>query len=393
MDTFAIHDARIVSGNRVIEHGWVDIVNGKIRAVGEGDLPPDLSSTYHVCAESLWLVPGFIDMHVHGGGGAEVMDGTPNAIRRIATYHASHGTTGWLPTTLTAEMSEILRALHAISQVMNSPPNELSGAEVLGAHMEGPFLSPDKSGAQDAFRMIPPSYELIEQLLTEVPNVIKKVTLAPEVQNGLESIRLLRKSGVIVSLGHSNATAEIAKQAVLLGASHATHLFNAMSGMHHRDIGLAGVCLLSNNVVCELICDGLHVSWEAVDLVLRVKSPNNVALITDSIGATGCEPGTYRLGNIPIYVSEDKSVLLSDMSTLAGSTLTMDKAVRNLVDKCNVSLLDAVHMASTVPARELGLSKQKGIIDAGFDADLVLLDSDLSVKRTWVRGREAFCAH
>jgi N-acetylglucosamine-6-phosphate deacetylase len=392
-DEMVIRGARVVAGNKVSDPGWVHIKSGRIAAVGQGLPPADLEAgaTDVIDAKGQWLVPGFIDMHVHGGGGAEVMDGTAGAIRSIARFHAQHGTTGWLPTTLTAPIEAIRRSLAAVEAACEAEVQTPTGAAVLGVHLEGPFIAPERPGAQDPAHIQDPQPSLITQLLEAVPGIVRKITMAPERPGALEAVRRLRDQGVIVSIGHTDATAAQARTAIEAGATHATHLFNAMRGLHHRDIGTAGACLLADEVVCELICDGLHVDFEMVQLVLRLKRPDRIVLITDAIGPTGCEPGRYRLGTVDIQVDGHKSVLTSDGRTLAGSVLTMEQAVANVVERAGASVCDAVAMASTVPARELGLGHRKGTIAPGYDADLVLLDEAWTVTRTWVAGRDVYC--
>lgn len=388
-----IHSARVVTPTEIWDPGWVQWQGGRIVQARPGSPSADVraGAVTVIDAERQWLVPGFIDMHVHGGGGAEVMDGTPEAIRTVARFHASHGTTAWLPTTLTGPLASIERSLSAVAEAQAAEAKERSGALILGVHLEGPFISPKHPGAQDPMYIMDPESATVERLLQAVPGLVRKITMAPERPGALDVIRALRRRGILVSIGHTDASAEETRAAIAAGATHATHLFNAMAGIHHRRPGTAGTCLVSDEVVCELICDGLHVDFDVVQLVLRVKGYDRVALITDAIGPTGCAPGRYRLGTLDILVDEQRSVLASDHGTLAGSVLTMERAVANVIRKAKASVCDAVAMASTIPARELGLAETKGRIAPGYDADLVLLDEAWTVTRTWIGGREIYC--
>ncbi|GMA51609.1 N-acetylglucosamine-6-phosphate deacetylase [Alicyclobacillus contaminans] len=385
-----LKNARLVTGAATCQAGWIRLERGMITEVGDGKPPEDMERAVEtVDVDGEWVVPGFIDLHVHGADGAEVMDGTPAALRRIGRFHARHGTTGWLPTTLTAPVASILQSLQAARRVQQSPSPD-DGARILGVHLEGPFISPRKVGAQNPAHVLAPSVEVMRAFEHVSPGLVKKVTLAPEQPGALALVHWLRERGIIPSIGHTEGTFAEIVRAMEAGATQATHLFNAMTGLHHREGGAAGACLLADDVTCELIADTLHVHPDVMRLVVRVKGPDRIALITDAIAATGRPDGRYRLGELEIVVTEGKS-LLKDGHTLAGSTLTMDAAVRNMVSRVGVSLEDAVIMASTTPARELGLGDRKGAIAVGYDADLVVLDENLTVARTFVQGREVYC--
>lgn len=387
-----IQNARLITNAQTIDNGWIHVENGKVAALGANQPPRDLAQAHAmntVDVKGQWVVPGFIDIHVHGADGVEVMDGTPEAIRKIGRFHAMHGTTGWLPTTLTASIPALEQSLRA-SKVVQEDSSAPAGAAVLGVHLEGPFISPDKIGAQNPDFVAPPTIETMERLANVAPGLVKKITIAPERRGAIEVIAWLAEHGIIPSIGHTDATFTETMLGIQAGARHATHLFNAMRGLHHRDGGVVGASLLSDEVLCELIVDGHHVDLEVVKLVLRLKGAEKIALITDAISATGKPDGCYQLGGLDITVKDGKSVL-SDGHTLAGSTLTMDGAVRNMVNRVGVSLQDAVQMASTTPARELGFSAHKGDIGVGYDADFVVLDESLQVSRTFVGGTEVFC--
>jgi N-acetylglucosamine-6-phosphate deacetylase len=387
-----IRNAKLLTKTHVMDIGWLHVENGKIVGLGSGEPPVSLSksmSAHLIDAQGQWAVPGFIDIHVHGADGFAVMDGATGSIAAIGRFHAGHGTTGWLPTTLTAPVSELEKSIQAVEAV-RADENSHHGAEILGLHLEGPFISPEKIGAQNPDFVHAPSLDVMQRLTNLAPGLIKKVTIAPEREGALDMIRWLTQVGVISSIGHTDGTFAQTMRGIEAGATHATHLFNAMRGIHHREGGVVGACLLSGQVVCELIADGHHVDVEVMKLIVQTKGKHHIALITDAIAATGKPAGNYQLGGLDIIVQDGKSVL-ADGHTLAGSTLTMDVAVSNMVRKVGVSLSDAIEMASTVPARELGLESSKGAIAIGYDADLVLLDESLTVTRTIVNGREVFC--
>lgn len=387
-----IRNARLLTNTHVIDAGWLHVEGGKIVGLGSGEPPVSLAKSIlqdTIDAKGCFVVPGFIDIHVHGADGFAVMGGTTKAISAIGRFHASHGTTGWLPTTLTGPVSELVKSIEAVEKVRVEDSSQ-SGAGILGLHLEGPFISPNKIGAQNPDFVHAPSVDVMQSLTNLAPGLIRKVTLAPERDGALDLIRWLTREGIISSIGHTDGTFEETMRGIDAGATHATHLFNAMRGLHHREAGVAGACLLSNQVVCELIADGHHVDVEVMKLIVKTKGKENVALITDAIAATGKPDGKYKLGGLDIIVQDGKSIL-AEGHNLAGSTLTMDRAVSNMVKKVGVTLSDAIEMASTVPARELGLESSKGTIAIGYDADLVLLDESMSVTRTLVNGREVFC--
>ncbi|GEO25180.1 N-acetylglucosamine-6-phosphate deacetylase [Alicyclobacillus acidoterrestris] len=386
--SFVIENARIILEQSVTEGGWVRVEEGRILDMGDACTrpTPGKNGEVHIDAQGQWLLPGFIDVHVHGGSGAEVMDGTVKALECIGRFHATRGTTGWLPTTLTAPMGQLEQALAAVKAAQD----KTAGAQILGVHLEGPFISPKRCGAQNPDFVIPPSIEALKRLTAVTGSgLLKKVTIAPECAGALDTIRWLAEQGVISSIGHTDATSAETLAGVAAGATHATHLFNAMRGLHHREGGTVGAALLSEDVVCELIADGHHVDVDVMKLVYRLKGREQLVLITDAMAAAGMPDGAYKLGLLDVVVEKGVATLKDD-GHLAGSTLTMDAAVRNMVRQVGVHLCDAAYMASTVPARELGLIHRKGSIAVGKDADLVLLDEGLHVVSTWVAGKQVF---
>ncbi|MDP9727191.1 MULTISPECIES: N-acetylglucosamine-6-phosphate deacetylase [Alicyclobacillus] len=390
-DSLLLINARIVGEDKILDPGWMHVTEGVIGELGHGAPPNELFSglAYHqVDARGQWVVPGFIDMHVHGANGADVMDGTSSAIEKIGQFHIQHGTTGWLPTTLTAPIEALEKSIQA-SGIAQQTAWRSGSAQVLGVHLEGPFLSPSKMGAQNPVFVQPPNISIMKRLLETVPGLVRKVTLAPEQPGALQLIQFLREEKVIVSIGHTVASYEETIKAFEAGATHATHVFNAMNSIHHREPGAVGACLLSQNVICELIADGHHVHPEVLKLVMRLKGKDGVILITDAIGATGKPDGVYQLGGMNIVVKQGISTL-QDSQSLAGSTLTMDEAIRNMMIQVGVTLFEAIQMASLTPARELGLDHRKGVLAVGHDADFVLLDESLLASETYILGRRLY---
>ncbi len=322
--------------------------------------------------DAAWIVPGYIDGHVHGGGGAQFNTADPDEVATAVAFHARHGTTALLATTVAAPASELEAALGAIGR-----------AGILGAHLEGPFISRERPGAMDPDTFIAPDRHLLERLLSA--GGVRMVTLAPELPGALELVRMLARAGVVASLGHSDATYAEARAAVQAGARSVTHLFNAMRPLHHREPGILGAGLDLTALGCELICDGVHVAPAALRVAARAKGPGGVRLVTDAMEAAGLSDGSYRLGGASVRVSGGRAVI-AGTDTIAGSTLTMDAAVRGAVRLMGVPVEEAVAMASAAPARLLGVADRKGAIAPGMDADLVLLDEDLCVRGTLIGG-------
>jgi N-acetylglucosamine-6-phosphate deacetylase len=328
-----------------------------------------------------WLVPGYIDPHVHGGGGAQCNTSDAEEIATVARFHAGHGTTGLVATTVAAPMEELESALDAIARC--------DAPTVIGAHLEGPFLSPKRPGAMDPELFIKPDVEQLRRLLEAGAGRVRVMTIAPELPGSLELVELLAREGIVASIGHTNATDPEVRAAAAAGARAATHVFNAMAPLHHREPGVVGAVLDLAGVSCELICDGVHVDPVAMRLLLRAKAVAGTRLVTDAMSAAGMPDGEYRLGGRPVSVVDGRAVLTGGGS-IAGSTLTMERAVQNAVGLIGVSVEEAILMASTNSARLLGLEGRKGEISAGSDADLVVLDESLAVEATMVAGEWMF---
>ena len=328
-----------------------------------------------------YIVPGFIDVHVHGGGGFDTMDGT-DGIRGMAAFHVKHGTTSLLATTITNPWNNVITALENAKSVMLEPS---SGAQILGVHLEGPFVSPKRLGAQPNF-VVEPKPELVREVLEY--DVIRVVTIAPEQPHALEACEMFARAGVRVSIGHSVATTEqvqtvLEKIQNANGFSSGTHLFNAMGGLEGRNPGIVGAILANTQTWAELILDGHHVHFSSFKTAFNAK-PERLMLITDAMRAAGMPDGAYDLGGQLAHVSGGTAKL--ENGSLAGSLLTMDQAVRNAVT-AGLSLETAINLASSHPAQYLGLEK-KGRLEPGCDADIVVLDDRLEVQAVFVEGRQ-----
>ena len=327
------------------------------------------------------IVPGFIDIHVHGGDGADFMDASEEGTKKILAFHARHGTTAMAATTLSASARDLHAAVETIAAVTADPPR---GAEICAVHLEGPYINRHHAGAQDVTSIRPADVQELQALMSTAPRLKWILTLAPELEGARAIIEHFR-GRVLFSIGHTSADYADAVAALEWGAAHFTHLFNAMTGMHHREPGVVGAALSSISATAELIADGLHVH----PAVLRIAAnlmPARIALVTDAIRACGLPPGKYKLYDYEITVA-DGAVRLAN-GTLAGSVLTMAGAVQNMVELAGLPIERVVPLATEVPARIAGIADRKGRIEIGYDADLVVLSHKFEVERVIVRGEE-----
>ncbi|KPJ50580.1 MAG: hypothetical protein AMJ38_01610 [Dehalococcoidia bacterium DG_22] len=379
----ALVNARVLTPDEEIPHATVILEGGCIAAVGQG-LPPPAGAQI-MDLEGLTLAPGFIDVHVHGGGGFSLMTEDREEIRSYACWVVSKGVTACLITLAAARRAQMERWLAVAASVGEGVP---AGAWPLGVHLEGPFINPARKGAIPAEGLRPPDVSEFLAHVRTAQGRLKLIALAPELAGARELIAAARDHDVVVSIGHSDATYEQALEAISLGVAHATHCFNAMRPFHHRDPGCLGAIFASPQVAAELIADGVHVHPGAMALLLRAKGPQRTILVTDGVAPAGLGPGTYSLFGRQVEVKGGVATLAD--GTLAGSVSTMDRMVRNLVRLDLASLQEALRMASLNPAAALGLEGGKGRIAPGFDADLVALDEGLEVAMTFVGGELAF---
>jgi N-acetylglucosamine-6-phosphate deacetylase len=331
------------------------------------------------------IVPGLIDVHVHGIAGADVMDGSAESIARMARAFAPHCGTGFLASTVTGGLAQTRTAIESALSIMRSP---VDGAAVLGIHLEGPFLNRRFKGMQHEDYLLAPDVAVASDLLDAARGAVRRISLAPELPGAEALIDLAMRRGIGVSIAHTGATYDQAIDAMRRGARHVTHCFNAMTGIHHREPGVAGAALTEDDLWVELIADGIHIHPAVMRLLITTKGPERVMLVTDSMSAADMPDGVYEFGGHEVRVI-DGVARMAD-GTLASSTLTMDAAVRNVISMCGVSLVDAVVMASTTPAEAIGLGDRKGRLAPGYDADVALLDADLNPIGTWVGGRRVF---
>ena len=384
-------DHSIFSGMQILlNHQWVKnqaviVDKEKIKAI----IPIEMVA-HHLPAkryefpENHLLIPGLIDCHIHGVANKDVMDGTEEAFIKISRALAIEGVTGFLATTMTADHDRIEKVLKLIPQAIKNQ----EGAAMLGVHLEGPFISKAKMGAQHGVYAEQPDFQLIEQWQEMTEGAIKIVTLAPELSEALPFIQRICHRGIKVSIGHTNATYKETCVAIKAGCTQATHLFNAMRGIHQREPGAVSALLLSDDITAELIADGIHLHPAVIELAYRLKGKEKIMLVTDAMRAKCLGDGQYDLCGQEVSVHGGKATLPD--GTLAGSTLHMPQAIKNMMQFSQCSLIDAINMASLNPARVLQLENNKGSIAVGKDADLVVFNPDLEVMLTMRCGREIF---
>lgn len=371
---------QVVTPARILAPGWLLLDGDRIVEVGEGPLP----RTPDVDLGTATLSPGFVDLHVHGGGGASFDSGTTDAAQVVAAAHLAHGTTSMAASLVTDTPERMASAVRELALLVGD-------GHLAGVHLEGPWLSPRRSGAHQPGSLAHPDPAAVEALLAAGDGAVRMVTLAPELPGGVNAVRLLASAGVVAAIGHTDATYDETRAALDAGARLGTHLFNAMRPLHHRDPGPVGA-LLDAPVDVELIADGVHLHPAVLRTVFAAK-PGRCILVTDAMAAAGAPDGDYRLGPMAIQVRDGVARLASDDGdgAIAGSTLTMDAAVRFAVRTAGLPLLDVVHAASTAPAGAWGLD-DVGAIEPGRRADLVVLDDTLEVVRVmrsgvWVADR------
>ncbi|MGH3880350.1 MAG: N-acetylglucosamine-6-phosphate deacetylase [Actinophytocola sp.] len=367
MATQLIAGGRVATADGVLDPGWVLVEDGSISAVGAGDPPDRPEHAERTEAGGAWVVPGFVDIHCHGGGGAAFTD--PAQVRHAVEAHRRHGTTTMLASLVSRPVDELVEQIAELREYV-------TGGLLAGIHLEGPFLSAARCGAHDPAVLRPPEAAAVDTLLAAGRGTIRMVTIAPELDGAVPAVKRLVDAGVLAAVGHTDALAEDVVPAVDAGASVATHLFNGMRPLHHREPGPIGMLLDDERVTVELICDLVHLHPTVVRLAARHVGTGRTVLITDAISAAAAGDGVYDIGGLEVTVTDGVPTLAGGGS-LAGSTLTMDAAFRNLVHSCGLGVLEAVNAASTRPAELLGLGNVTGRLAPGYAADLVLLDEGL----------------
>lgn len=382
-----IHNGKILTPYRII-HGTVIVEGGRIKEVAEGNI--DVADAIEIDAKGQYIAPGFIDIHVHGGGGHDFMDGTEEAFLKIAETHAMYGTTGLMPTTLTSELDELYNTLELYKQ---ADRNNTKGAQFLGMHLEGPYFAMSQRGAQDPRYIRNPDPKEYMDILSRSSD-IKRWSAAPELKGAIEFGNHLRSKGILVAMAHTDAIYEEALVAFEAGYTLATHFYSAMSGVSRRGCfryaGVIETAYLLDEMDVEIIADGVHLPAPLLKLIYKIKGPDRIALITDSMRSAGMPPGESILGNkhngLKVIV-EDGVAKLPDRTSFAGSVATCDRLVRTMINMADVPLLEAVKMASQTPANILGLGSSKGSLISGKDADIVIFDENINVSTTIVQGR------
>lgn len=381
---------QVYSEGNWIENGYIKINDQKIVGLGRVEhLSVQEEKNFKVLDihSSYKAVPGFIDVHIHGASGADTMDATKEALDTMAEVLPGEGTTSFLATTMTQEEKQIEKALVNAGKYIRG--HQVPGkSEILGIHLEGPFVNPKKAGAQPVQYIIDPNVELFKKWEQLSNQTIKLVTLAPEQAGGLEMIRYLKENGIIASIGHTDATYEDVLKAIDAGANHVTHLYNQMRGLHHREPGVVGAAFLQEVLKTELIVDGIHIHPEMVKLAYKQKGSKGIILITDAMRAKCLKNGHYDLGGQDVTVQDGKAVL--DDGTLAGSILKLGHGVKNMISFTGCKLEDAVEMAAVNAAKQLNVYDRKGSISEGKDADIVILDENFDVYMTLCRGEVAY---
>ncbi|WP_230874997.1 N-acetylglucosamine-6-phosphate deacetylase [Lysinibacillus cavernae] len=381
-DTLLISNVTMINPDGQPFEGDLYLEDGKIIQIGQG-LSMEAEQYINGQNKDWLLLPGYIDMHIHGSAGHDTMDATQLALHEMAQSLVREGVTGFLATTMTQLIAEIESALVNVAHYERRDGE----ADLLGIHVEGPFVSKKRAGAQPVEYMISPTIEQFAYWQKISNHRIRQITVAPEIEGGFSFLEALKNFNVIPSIGHSDATIEEVNKAVTLGISQATHLYNQMRPFHHRDPGVVGGVLLEDKIKVELIVDFVHSHPHSVKLAYRTKGAKGIILITDAMRAKGLQNGEYDLGGQTVQVSEKGAHLAN--GSLAGSVLTMEQAVKNMKAITNCSLQEIVAMSSTNAAEQLQLSK-KGRIEEGFDADFVVLDRQLNVQKTICRGKVVF---
>jgi N-acetylglucosamine-6-phosphate deacetylase len=388
MTTTLLHVGKAITPKGEISGAGILIRDGEIETIGaRADLTLP-SGAQEVRAQDSTAIPGFIDVHIHGAGGRDVMEGNEDALGTVTAKLAQFGTTSILATTITADADDTCRAVEGISGYIGTQHETNSPrAEILGIHFEGPFLSKERRGVHPTEFLQLPSAEFLQRLIHASSGNARILTIAPELIGAMPCIDAARSLGMVVSIGHTDATYEQARAAVAHGAHHATHVYNAMRPFTHRDPGVIGAVLTTPEVTAELIADGIHVDEIAMKVLLQAKGADGVILISDGVSATGMPDGKYMLGGLEVTVNG--GVCRNAEGKLAGSTLTLDRSLRNVV-KLGVPLAAAVQMLTLNPAMLLGIEFKKGALRSGADADIVLLNDSLEITQVWARGIPAY---
>ena len=383
-----IFNGKVITPDKIIDGGAILIAANIITAVSEKNM--EVSNAIEIDAKGKYISPGFIDIHVHGGGGYDFMDGNEKAFLKIAETHAKYGTTAMLPTTLTSTKEEILQILDVYEDANR---NNINGAQFLGMHLEGPYFAMNQRGAQDPRYIRDPDPEEYKDILSH-SSCIKRWSAAPELKGAIEFGRYMKSKGVLPAIAHTDAIYEDVIKAFENGFTLATHLYSGMSGVTRRNAfryaGVIESAYIIDDMDVEIIADGVHLPAPLLKLVFKIKGADRTALITDAMRAAGTDTKESVLGNIDNglkVIVEDSVAKLPDRSAFAGSIATADKLVRTMISMAGVSLMDAVKMMTVTPARILGITDKKGVLAVGKDADIVIFDGNITIAMTMIKGK------
>lgn len=388
VNSILLKGAQVYTEGNIIEEGYIKVEDQKIIEIGSVKELSHADKFEEIeIPANFKAVPGFIDVHIHGVNGADTMDANKEALDTMVKTLPKEGTTSFLATTITQESRQIEEALINAGQYIHEHQSP-GQAEILGIHLEGPFVNAKRAGAQPIQHIMDPNLDLFKKWQSLYKGTIKLVTMAPERPGGLEMVRYLKGNGVIASIGHTDATYHEVMESIRAGVKHVTHLYNQMRGLHHREPGVVGAAFLHDELTAEMIVDGVHVLPEMIELAYKLKRKERLILITDSMRAKCLKSGHYDLGGQDVTVADGKAVLAD--GTLAGSILKLGQAVKNVLSFTGCSLEEAIEMAAVNPAKQLNVYDRKGSIRAGKEADIVILDNNLDVFLTLCRGQVAF---
>ncbi len=383
---YIIENGDIYTPEGIVECGSLVVNNSRIESV----IPYDSIEGVNVASQSYTrvdayrcvVIPGFIDLHVHGGGGADITDESPEQLDRLVNEHLRSGTTSQILTTFSGSTAKSIRQqVKRIADAMDFYPS------VRGIHLEGPFLNPSFCGMYPAESFMLPDEDFLKSLVELSQDNIRMITIAPELEGALDLIGYCTQNDIVTSLGHSNASYELVMKSITLGLSTVTHVFNAMPQLHHRNPGSIGAALMDDRLSVQVICDGIHLHPLIINMLIKLKGHHNICLITDAMRAAGMPDGDYQLGEIGTVHLEHGCVRADD-GTLASTPLTMLQSLRNILGFGDVSFIKAVHMLSSTPARVLGMGEYLGSIKKGYDADIVVLDRELNIVHVFLKGEK-----